>query len=69
MGDEAVNEPRDPVEVRFSWIKEQVADINHNVNLLVEAVINNLGIFLKEEGSNSEKKLEGGLGDREEADN
>jgi len=69
MGDEFVNEPRDHVELRFSRLKEQVTDINRNVNLPMVALSNNLGIFGEEGGSNVEEKSEGGSGDREDADN
>lgn len=48
MGDESVNETRDPTEVRFSRLKEKVADINYNVNLLMAALSNKLGIFGEE---------------------
>lgn len=53
MGDESVNEPHDPTEVRFSRFEQQVVDINHNVNLLMAALRNNLGIFGEYGGSNA----------------
>eukprot|EP00253_Pinus_taeda_P034565 PITA_34565 len=68
MGDEFVNEPCDPAELRFSQLKEQVADINRNVNLLMAALSNKLGIFGEEGGSNAEDKSEGGSEDREDVD-
>jgi len=45
MGDEYVNDLHYLVEVRFSWLKQQVTNINHNVNLLMVALGNKLGIF------------------------
>ena len=69
MGDESINEPRDPAEVRFSQLEEQVADINYNVNLLMEALRNKLGIFGEEGGSNAKDKSEGGSRDREDTEN
>jgi len=51
MGDEHVIKPRDLTKVRFSWLEEQVTDINQNVNLLMRALSNKLGIFGEEWGS------------------
>jgi len=45
MGNEFVNEPHDPAEVRFSRLEEQVTDINCNDNLLTVALSGKLGIF------------------------
>ena len=69
MGDEFVNEPHDTAELRFLLLEEQVADINRNVNLLMAALSNRMGIFGEEGGSNVEDKLEAGSGDREDIDN
>lgn len=69
MGDESVNEPCDPTELRFSRLEEQVADINCNVNIFMAALRNKLGIFGEEGGSNAKEKSEGGSGDQEDADN
>lgn len=62
MADESVNEPRDPIEVRLSWLKQQVTDINRNVKLLMAALRNKLEIFEEYGGSNVEDKSEGGSG-------
>jgi hypothetical protein len=69
MGDESVNEPRDPAEVRFSRLEQQVTDINHNVNLLMVALRNKLGDIWRRWGFNAEDKSEGGSGDREDTEN
>lgn len=69
MGDESINEPHDPTNVRFSQLEQQVMNINHNVNLLFITVSNKLGIFGEEGGLNVEEKSEGGFGDQEDADN
>ena len=45
MVDESVNEPRYSAEMRFSRLEQQVADINRNVNLLMAALGNKLGIL------------------------
>jgi len=45
MGNESVNEPHDLVEVGFTWLKEQVLDINYNVKLLMANLKNKMGIF------------------------
>jgi len=63
MGDKSVNEPLDPTKVRFSWLEQQVADINHNVNLLMAALSNNLVFFREDGGSNAEEKSEQGSKD------
>lgn len=63
MGDKSVNKPCDLAEVRFSWLEEQVTDINCNVNLLMVALSNKLGIFGEEGGLNAKEKSEGGWGD------
>ena len=55
--------------MRFSWLKEQVVDINRNVNLLMAALRNKLWIFREEGGSNAKDKSKGGSGDREDTDN
>jgi len=44
-------------------------DINHNVKLIKESLRNMMGIFGEEGGSDVEKKLEGGSGDQEDANN
>lgn len=54
MVDESVNEPRDPTKVRFSQLEQQVTDINRNVNLLMAALRNKLGIFGEDGSSNAE---------------
>jgi len=50
MGDKSVNEPHDPVEVMFSRLKKEVVDINRNVNILMVALSNKIGIFGEEGG-------------------
>jgi len=45
MADGYVNEPCDPIEVRFTWLEQQVTDINHNVSLLMETLNRKMGIF------------------------
>ena len=67
-GKEFVNEPRDPAKVRFTRL-EQVENINHNVNLLMETLNSKLGIFGEEGDLNVEEKSEGGSGDREDTEN
>ena len=59
MANESVNEPCDHVEMRFSQLKQQVVDIKHNVNLLMAALSNKMGIF-GDGGLNVDDKLEGG---------
>lgn len=44
MGDESINDPRDPAEVRFLQLEQQVTDTNRNVNLLMVALSNNMGV-------------------------
>lgn len=65
MGDKSINEPRGPIEVRFSWLEEQVVDIKCNVNLLMAAIRNKLGIFGEEVVLNVEDKSEWGSRDRD----
>ena len=69
MGDESINEPRDPAEVRFLWLEEKVVDINCNFNLLMMALRNNQGIFGEEGSWNVEDKSEGGLRDQKDTNN
>ena len=63
MGNKSVNKPHAPVEVRFSQRKQQVADINRNVNLLIVALSNKRWIFGEDGGSNVKEKLERGSKD------
>lgn len=44
-------------------------DINRNVNLLMEALRNNLGIFVEYGDLNVEEKSEGGSRNREDMEN
>jgi len=53
MDDESVNEPRDPAEVMFTQLEQQVIYINRNVRILMEALNNKQGIFGEDEGSNA----------------
>ncbi len=69
MGGEYVNNPCDPTENRFSWLEQEVKYINHNVNLLMLALCNNLWIFGEDGDSNVEEKSKGGSRDRKETDN
>lgn len=69
MGDESVNKPHDPTEVRFLRLEEWVTEINRNVNLFMVALRDNIGIFGEEWGLNVEEKLEGVSGDQEDAYN
>ena len=57
MGDESVKKPRDSADVRFSRLEQQVTDINRNLNLLMVALSNKLGIFGEDGGSKKEEKL------------
>lgn len=56
MCDEYVNKYHDSLDMRFSWLEEQVTDINRNVKLLMVALRNRLGIFGGEGGLNAEEK-------------
>lgn len=69
MVDESLNEPHDPTEVRFLQLEQQVIDINHNVNLLIEALRNNLAIFREDGSLNVEDILEEESRDREDTEN
>lgn len=66
MANEPVNEAFDFVEVRFSWIEQQVTDINHIVILLMDALRNNMGLFGEDGGLNAKEKSEGGSRDWED---
>lgn len=43
MSDEYINNPQDPLKERFVCMEAQVTDTNHNVSLLMVALINKLG--------------------------
>jgi len=45
MVEEYVNKPSDSVEVRFTWLEQQVTDINRNVSLLMAALNRNMGFI------------------------
>ena len=69
MANKSINEPCDPTEVRFLRLKQQAADINYYVNLLIVALRNKLGIYGEDWGSNVEVRSEGGLADQEDIEN
>ena len=50
-------------------LEQQVVDINNNVNLLMAALSNKMGIFGEDGGSNAEEKSEGRLGDQGDTEN
>lgn len=56
MANEYVNKPLNHVEERFSLQEVQVADINHNVNILMSAMRKNIGLFGEYGGSNVEDR-------------
>jgi hypothetical protein len=53
------NIPQDLVEEIFETLEAQVADINHNMNLLMVALASKPEPFGDDEGSNSENRSEG----------
>lgn len=59
MANKSMNNPRDPVQERFSHLEAQVVYVSHNVNLLMSALTNKLGILGKFGGYNVEVRLEG----------
>lgn len=69
MANKSINEPHDPLEVRFSLLKQEVVVISHNVSLIMVALSNKLGIFGEYGGSVVGDKPEGRLGDWEETKN
>lgn len=65
MANKSIKNPRDVSNERFSRLEEENVDINHNMNLLMQDLENKLGA--NEDGcSNSEVKLEGKLGEKDE---
>jgi len=69
MVDESMNKPHDLAKERFLWLEQQVTYLNNNVNILMAALSNKLGIFKEDVGSNVEEKSERGSGDQEEMEN
>jgi hypothetical protein len=66
MADESVhNNPQDLEEERFVRLEMQVVEINHNMNLLIEALEINIEPFGDDGGSKSKIKLEDKYGDNE----
>jgi hypothetical protein len=63
------NNHQDPVEEIFERLEAQVADINHNMNLLMEALVRNFRPFKDDGGFNSKNKLKGKSEDREDSGN
>lgn len=66
MVDESINNPHDPMEERFAQLKSQVANINHNMSLLMVALNNKLWIFNVYGCSNIEVRSKRRSGDREQ---
>jgi len=60
MTDEPVNEACDPTKVRFMRLEKQVANINHNVSVLMVDLNRKMKIFGEYGGSNVEDKSEQG---------
>ena len=54
-----MNNTHDLAEKRFTWMESQVTYINHNVSLLIVALVNNIGLFIEDGGFNVEFRLEG----------
>lgn len=58
MVDESVNELRDVVEVRFMQLEQQVTYIKHNLNLLIAALNNKMGVRMKSKNLNRDQNIE-----------
>ena len=69
MVDESVNEPCDPVEVKFWQLEQHFTNVNQNVNLLMAALRNKLGIFGEDGGLNVEEKSKWGSRNWEDIEN
>ena len=52
----------------FFWLKEQVTNINRNVDLLMSPLNNNTGLFGEDGGSKEEDKSEGRSWNQEETE-
>lgn len=69
MVDEFVNKLHDPIEVTFSWLEQQLVDINCNVKPLMVALSNKLWIFGGYGGLNEKEKSRGGYRHHEDTKN
>jgi hypothetical protein len=63
MEDESIhNNPQDLAKYIFDRLEEHVANINHNMKLLMASLARKLGPFEDDGGSNSKIRLEGKSG-------